>query len=204
MTIPMNWRQYKQIQSRRDFLSNCANGIGAFALADLLAADGLTAAAGPLTTENSLAPRRPHFAPKAKSIIYMFMEGGPSQYELFDPKPALEKYDGEPLPPSMTKDLKLAFIKPTAKVMASPFKFRRYGQSGMELSELCPHLDVEPNVAATDTGSADLRVCECLADICTELASSSNDEGLHRAVSLLAFPYFVPIPRDRDTISPAS
>ena len=136
----MDWRDHKQIQSRRDFLNNCANGIGAVALADLFAADGLTAATDALSTENPLAPRKPHFAPKAKSVIYMFMEGGPSQFELFDPKPALEKYDGEPLPPSMTKDLKLAFIKPTAKVMASPFRFRRYGQSGMELSELCPHL----------------------------------------------------------------
>ena len=82
----MDWHQYKQIQSRRDFLSNCANGIGAVALADLLAADGLTAATGGLVTESPLAPLQPHFTPKAKSIIYMFMEGGPSQYELFDPK----------------------------------------------------------------------------------------------------------------------
>jgi hypothetical protein len=70
----------------------------------------------------------------------MFMEGGPSQFELFDPKPALQKFDGQSLPSSMTKDLKLAFIKPTAKVMASRSKFQRYGQCGMELSELLPQL----------------------------------------------------------------
>jgi hypothetical protein len=70
----------------------------------------------------------------------MFMEGGPSQYELFDPKPGLQKYDGQALPPSMTKDLKLAFIKPSAKIMASRFQFERRGKCGMELSELAPQL----------------------------------------------------------------
>ena len=122
------------IHNRREFLRTAANGFGAVALGDLLARDGLAA------NTNVLAPRAPHFAPKAKNVIFMFMEGGPSQYELFDPKPELEKYDGDSLPPSMTKDLKLAFIKPTAKVMASRFAFHRHGQSGMELSELAPHL----------------------------------------------------------------
>ncbi|MEZ5394631.1 MAG: DUF1501 domain-containing protein [Bryobacterales bacterium] len=68
------------------------------------------------------------------------MEGGPSQYELFDPKPELEKWDGKSLPPEMTKDLKLAFIKPTAKVMASRYPFAPRGQSGMVLSDLWPNL----------------------------------------------------------------
>ena len=132
--------QFNQIQSRRDFLRNSANGIGTLALADLLASEGLTAAAGDSPAAGPLAPRQPHFPAKAKSVIYMFMEGGPSQYELFDPKPGLEEYDGQSLPESLTKDLKLAFIKPTAKVMASPFGFQRHGESGMELSELLPHL----------------------------------------------------------------
>ena len=132
--------QFAQIQSRRDFLRNCANGIGTVALADLMASEGLTAAGGDASAAGPLAPRPPHFPAKAKSIIYMFMEGGPSQYELFDPKPGLEEYDGQSLPGSLTKDLKLAFIKPTAKIMASPFSFQRRGESGMELSELLPHL----------------------------------------------------------------
>ena len=119
----MNWGQFKQIQTRRDFFRQCAGGIGIFALADLLTADGLTAASK-LPTMNALAPREPHFAPKAKHVIFMFMEGGPSQYELFDEKPALEKYNGQSLPPSLTKDFKLAFIKPTASVMASRYKFQ--------------------------------------------------------------------------------
>ena len=103
------------------------------ALGELLAADGLTAAERPTT-------RAPHFAPRAKNIIFMFMEGGPSQYELFDPKPELERWDGRSLPESITKDLTLAFIKPTAKVMASRFGFEPRGDCGMELSELAPHL----------------------------------------------------------------
>jgi hypothetical protein len=119
---------------RRRFLAQAANGIGIAALADLLAADGLTAAPDPL------AARVSHFAPKAKHVIYMFMEGGPSQYELFDPKPGLEKWHGQPLPESMTKNLQLAFIKPSAAVMASQFRFHRRGRCGMELSELLPEL----------------------------------------------------------------
>lgn len=104
------------------------------ALAELLAVDGLTAASDPLT------PKAPHFAPKAKNIIFMFMEGGPSQYELFDPKPELEKWDGQSFPTEITKDLKLPFIKPTAKVMANRYAFKPQGECGMQLSELAPHL----------------------------------------------------------------
>jgi hypothetical protein len=109
----MNREQFNLIQTRRDFFRKCAGGIGIFALADLLTSDGLTAASK-LPAINPLAPKPPHFAPKAKHVIFMFMEGGPSQFELFDEKPALEKYNGQSLPPSLTKDLKLAFIKPTA------------------------------------------------------------------------------------------
>jgi len=133
----MDWREYVGIHNRREFLRGVAGGFGLFALFDLLARDGLAARAPEV---NPLAPKAPHFAPKAKHVIYMFMEGGPSQYELFDPKPALERYDGESLPEELTRDLKLAFIKPTAKVMASRYKFRKWGESGMELSELLPHL----------------------------------------------------------------
>ena len=67
------------------------------------------------------------------------MEGGPSQMDLFDPKPELQKWHGKPLPPSMTKDLKLAFIKPTAAVLASPREFKQYGQCGMVFSDYLPH-----------------------------------------------------------------
>ena len=134
----MNSQEFLSIQTRRAFLRNVGAGVGTMALGDLLTSDGLTA--GSLPSDNPLAPKAPHFAPKAKHVIFMFMEGGPTQFELFDEKPALKKYDGQPLPPSLTKDLKLAFIKPNAAVMASSFPFRRYGRCGMELSEMLPHL----------------------------------------------------------------
>ena len=121
---------------RRNFLNTFAGGIGGMALTDLLQRDGYAATAN----LNPLAPRKPHFAPKAKRVIYMFMEGGPSQMDLFDPKPALAKWNGQSLPPSFTKDLKLAFIKPTAAVLGSPRVFTKHGQSGMELSDYIPHL----------------------------------------------------------------
>ncbi len=135
----MDWREFLGIQNRREFLRGVAGGIGLAALYDLMAAEGLAGGA-PSPDAGPLSPKPPHFAPKARHVIYMFMEGGPSQFELFDPKPALEKYDGQALPAELTRDLKLAFIKPTAKVMASRYQFQRYGQCGMELSELAPHL----------------------------------------------------------------
>jgi hypothetical protein len=125
----MNERQLLATHLRRDFLRRSLAGIGTLALADLLGA----------AQPDPLAPRPPHFTPKAKNVIFLFQEGAPSQMDLFDPKPALEKWHGKPLPLSVTKDLKLAFIKPTASVLASPRKFQKYGQSGMEFSDLLPH-----------------------------------------------------------------
>ncbi|MEO8027261.1 MAG: DUF1501 domain-containing protein [Bryobacteraceae bacterium] len=116
--------------NRRHFLQYAGCGLGSIALADLLQG------AAPL---NPLAPKAPHFPAKAKNVIFLFMEGAPSQMDLFDPKPALQKYHGQSLPPSMTKDLKLAFIKPTAAVLGSPRIFTKHGQSGMELSDFIPH-----------------------------------------------------------------
>ncbi len=121
-------------QARRKFLESMGGGIGMMALGDLLARDGYAA------TANPLAPKRPHFAPKAKRVIFMFMEGGPSQMDLFDPKPELQKWHGQSLPASFTKDLKLAFIKPTAAVLGSPRVFTKHGRSGMELSDYIPHI----------------------------------------------------------------
>lgn len=117
------------VQLRRNFLRRTLTGIGTLALADLLGA----------SERGPLAPREPHFPAKAKNVIFLFQEGAPSQMDLFDPKPALQKWHGKPLPPSMTKDLKLAFIKPTAAVLASPRKFQKYGQCGMEFSDVLPH-----------------------------------------------------------------
>jgi hypothetical protein len=133
----MNFSQYRAIQTRRSFFQQCAGGIGTIALANLLT--GNAQAADDLASVNPLQPKPPQFAAKAKNVIFLFMEGAPSQMDLFDPKPELQKWHGKPLPASLTKDLKLAFIKPTASVLASPRKFEPRGQCGMELSELLPH-----------------------------------------------------------------
>src|SRR5437763_5027419 len=122
----MNRDQFRAIQTRRSFFRECAGGIGTVALAQLLAREGRSAT----PEQNPLAPRKPHFAPKAKNVIFLFMEGGPSQIDLFDPKPGLQKWHGQPLPASMTKDLRLAFTKPDAAVLASPRTFSPHGKSG--------------------------------------------------------------------------
>src|ERR1017187_10379384 len=81
--MKMDSEQFRRIQTRRSFFEQCAGGIGIAALAQLLERDGRAASA----EVNPLAPRKPHFPPKAKNVIFMFMEGGPSQLDLFDPKP---------------------------------------------------------------------------------------------------------------------
>jgi hypothetical protein len=132
----MNPDEFRRIQTRRSFFQECAGGIGIIALAELMAREGRAAA----PEINPLAPKKPHFAPKAKNVIFMFMEGGPSQLDLFDPKPELQKWSGKPLPPSLTKDLHLAFTKPNAAVLASPRTFQPYGKCGMQFSDYIPHI----------------------------------------------------------------
>src|SRR5260370_29691645 len=90
--------------TRRNFFLRGAAGFGAIALSKLLADEKRSEV-------DPLAPKQPHFPAKAKNIIFLFMEGAPSQLDLFDPKPALQKWAGKPLPPSITKELPLAFIK---------------------------------------------------------------------------------------------
>ncbi|MEZ5429868.1 MAG: DUF1501 domain-containing protein [Verrucomicrobiales bacterium] len=115
--------------SRRKFLSS---GLGTVALASLLRDEGLLAAE---------ATRGPHFAPRAKRCIYLFMEGGPSQMDLFDPKPKLNELDGQPMPESLLQGVKFAFTqKETARLMGTPRTLQPQGQCGMELSNLLPHL----------------------------------------------------------------
>ena len=132
----MDREQFRRIQTRRSFFQECAGGIGIMALAQLMEQEGR----GASIDVNPLAPKPPHFPPKAKNVIFIFTEGGPSQIDLFDPKPELEKWSGKPLPPSMTKDLRLAFTKPNAAVLASPRKFQPYGKSGIEFSDYIPHI----------------------------------------------------------------
>jgi hypothetical protein len=160
----MDREEFRRIQSRRSFFQECAGGIGVMALAELLARDGRAAT----PAVNPLAPKKPHFAPKAKNVIFMFMEGGPSQIDLFDPKPGLQKWSGQPLPPSMTKDLRLAFTKPNAAVLASPRTFQPYGKSGIEFSDYIP------------------RIGSCADDICL-VRSMFTDAFNHHPGQLLLF-----------------
>ncbi len=118
---------------RRKFLQSLGSGFGLVALQHLLNQDGYGATIDPM------APRPPQFPAKAKRVIFLFQEGAPSQMDLFDPKPELQKWHGKSLPPSLTKDLKLAFIKPTATILGSPRIFQKYGPQGMDISDLLPH-----------------------------------------------------------------
>ncbi|MCA2971824.1 MAG: DUF1501 domain-containing protein [Acidobacteriaceae bacterium] len=119
--------------NRREFLGRLGSGFGMVALQHLLARDGYGAAGNPL------APKQPPLPAKAKRVIFLFMEGAPSQMDLFDPKPRLQEWHGKSLPASLTKDLKLAFIKPTATILGSPRTFQKYGPQGMDIADLLPH-----------------------------------------------------------------
>ena len=125
---------------RRAFLTNSASGLGALALTSLMRDDGALAANGPPYPADPLAPKSPHHPARAKACIFVFLAGGPSQADLFDPKPKLNELEGKRLPPSMTKDVRFAFINANAKIKGSRFAFRKHGQSGMEISELLPNL----------------------------------------------------------------
>src|SRR5262245_35955857 len=122
--------------TRRWFFRDCGVGLGAVALHSLF---GHANAATPVAA-NPLAPRMPHFAPKAKNVIFLFMAGAPSHLELFDNKPALAKMDGKLPPPELIKDYRAAFINPSSKFLGPKFKFAKHGQCGAELSELLPNL----------------------------------------------------------------
>ncbi len=133
----MNWTIDDGALLRRRFFASSAGGLGAAALAHLLAGEGrlgASASAGPM------AVRAPHFAPKAKRAILLYQSGGPSQLDLFDPKPELAARAGQALPESLARGLKLAFIKPNAKIMPSARAFRRHGASGIEFSDWLPNL----------------------------------------------------------------
>lgn len=132
MTIPMSISQPLPGIERREMLRRCGFGMGMLAAAGLLADDGLLASESPARTAAlPLAPKRPHFAGRAERVVHLFMNGGPSQVDTFDPKPLLDQYHGKPLP---TQNLRTE--RKTGAAMRSPFKFGKYGQSGLEISEL--------------------------------------------------------------------
>src|SRR4051794_39682278 len=122
------------VPSRRDALRRCGTGLGMLALAGVLSDDARGA--------DPLAPKPPHFPGKAKRVVHLFMNGGPSHVDTFDPKPALDKYHGKPVPGSLRTERK------TGAAMRSPFKFKKYGQSGIEVSDIFA------------------KTAECIDDIC--------------------------------------
>ncbi len=139
--------------SRRESLQCLGTGMGVLGLAGILAQDGTLANAVPSQggSASPLAPKAAHFAPRAKHVIHLFMNGGPSQVDTFDPKPALEKYNGQ-RPPGA--DLKTE--RKTGGLLKSPFKFKKCGESGIEVSEIFPHIG------------------ECIDDICVIRSMHTN------------------------------
>src|SRR5436189_6212228 len=123
-------------QSRRQFFRRSGITLGSAALTALLRENlGAAPAQG-----NPLAPHAPHFAPRAKRVIYLHMVGAPSQLDLFDHKPGLAKYDGQPCPEELIKGKRFAFLRGHPTIAASRYAFQRHGRSGAEISELLPNL----------------------------------------------------------------
>jgi hypothetical protein len=119
--------------TRRDFLRRSGIGFGALGLAGLMASEGLLAA--PAGADSPLTSRTPHFPGKARRVLHIFANGGPSHLDTFDPKPALARLAGKPLPRA-----NLRTERKTGAAFPSPFRFRKHGQSGIEISELFPHV----------------------------------------------------------------
>lgn len=144
--------------TRRQFFGRTATGIGTAALASLLHSEGYAASGAPPPGPGGL-PNLPHFAPKAKRVIYMFQSGAPSQIDLFDHKPLLRQYHGQDLPDTVRQGQRITGMtsgQDRLPVAASIFSFQRQGQSGTELSELLPHLGrVVDDIALVKTVQTD-------------------------------------------------
>jgi hypothetical protein len=134
----MNTPELIRLWQRRCFLRETACGLGTAALAQLLG--GTVRAEQAADATNSLPAQAPHFAPRAKNVIFLFMAGAPSQIDLFDPKPAMQPLHGQPVPPSFLEGLTDSLIKGSARVMASPRTFKRHGACGMDFSDYLPKL----------------------------------------------------------------
>lgn len=135
--------EHSRLNTRRLFLKHCALGLGGLALGSLIGGCQSNATNNPLTRHfdaiNPLAPRTPHFLPKAKSVIYLHMAGAPSQLELFDFKPELAKLDDQLCPPSLLEGKRFAFIRGVPKMLGPQAKFKQHGESGAWVSNYLPH-----------------------------------------------------------------
>src|ERR1700675_762525 len=131
-----HWNSYlNRSLSRREMLRVSSTGFGSLGLAGLLADEARAATLG-AAAPGPLSVKPPHFAPKAKRVIFLFMHGGPSQVDTFDYKPLLERDHGKALPFAKPR----VFSSPTSHLLKSPWKFRQYGQSGAWVSDLFPNL----------------------------------------------------------------
>lgn len=156
--------------TRREMLQRTGMGLGSVALAGLLGQEQRQAQAAEVAG-SSLAPKKPHFAPRAKRVIHLFMNGGPSQLDTFDPKPALAKYHGKYLDDKLKRDKRLGGV-----AHASPFQFAKRGESGIEVSELFPH------------------VSRCIDDICV-IRSMQTDVPNHEPGLLMMNAGHIVLPR---------
>src|SRR5207247_3866941 len=129
--------QHLQQITRRHFLHSSATGLGALALSSLLKHDLL---AGDTKPVDPLAPRQPHFTPRAKRVIYLHMAGSPPHLDLFDYKPELVRRNGEPCPESFLQGRRFAFTSGVPRLLGTPQRFARHGQSGALMSEAVQHL----------------------------------------------------------------
>jgi hypothetical protein len=131
-------------QTRRHFFGQCALGLGSLGLTSLLSDGRLFAAAQPAPGEVPLAPKKPHFPARARSVIFLFMAGAPSQLELFDYKPKLQELNNQPIPDSFIKNKRFAFMdsftKEAPKLLGTRRRFERHGERGTYVSECLPHL----------------------------------------------------------------
>ncbi len=131
------------LQTRRHFLRDCQLGLGTIALSSLLGPDAAMAkdtATAAASAVNPLAPRQPHFPPKAKRVIYLHMTGSPPHLDLFDYKPELVKRNGQDCPDEFLKGKRFAFTSGVPKLLGTPRKFAQHGQGGVWMSDALPHL----------------------------------------------------------------
>src|SRR6266852_4113716 len=177
-SIKQRGRHFPVAQSRRDFLFQAGGGFGGIALSWLLARDGYAVDAPAVNSPaaNPLAVKPPHFPATARSIIFMFMVGGPSPIDLFDPKPELLKRQGQPLPESFGKPVS-QFTKGDTPLLASTRKFKKHGQSGRDVSDLLP------NLATCVDDIAFLRSCWCTSTI-----HAPAMYELHSGLALMGYP----------------
>ncbi|MDR3635253.1 MAG: DUF1501 domain-containing protein [Isosphaeraceae bacterium] len=138
--MPVNFeRESLKAMTRRYFFGQCGVGLGAIALANLLG-DERTARGAETLADNPLTARAPQRPAKAKNVIYLHMAGSPSQLDLFDPKPALQKFHGKACPQEYLRGKRFAFIQGVPNMLGTPFRFARHGQACVDLSEVWTHL----------------------------------------------------------------